>query len=96
MRKLDPRYRIIKPMLNEGQIQSFLDIFEYIPKSVVAADLGKKVDRFTELMNRIEKFTVEELLIIAGFCNISMSDMFRLVEMEYVKRKPKNIKPDVP
>lgn len=95
MRKLDPRYRIIKPMLNEGQIQSFLDIFEYIPKSVVAADLGKKVDRFTELMNRIEKFTVEELLIIAGFCNISMSEMFRLVETEYIKRKPKNTKPDL-
>ncbi|HXB05458.1 MAG TPA: hypothetical protein VNW04_00035 [Puia sp.] len=79
-------------MLNEGQIQSFLDIFQYIPKSVVAADLGKKVDRFTELMNKIEKFTVEELLIIAGFCNLSISEMFKLVENEYVKRQNKKLK----
>lgn len=92
MRTRDPRYRIIKPLLNEGQIHSFLDIFEYIPKSVVAADLGKKVDRFTELMNRIEKFTVEELLIIAGFCNLSVSEMFQLVETEYLKRQNKKLK----
>ncbi|GAH51801.1 unnamed protein product, partial [marine sediment metagenome] len=64
----------------------------YIPKSVVAADLGKKVDRFTELMNRIEKFTVEELLIIAGFCNLSVSEMFQLVETEYLKRQNKKLK----
>jgi hypothetical protein len=92
MRTRDSRYRIIKPLLNEGQIQSFLDIFTYIPKSVVAADLGKKVDRFTELMNKIEKFTVEELFLIAGFCNLSITEMFRLVENEYVKRQNKKLK----
>ena len=94
MRQRDARYAIIKPMLNTGEIQSFVDIFKFIPKSVVAADLGKKVDRFTELMNRIEEFTVGELLIIGNWCNLSISEMFKLVEAEYLKRI-NNFKTDV-
>jgi hypothetical protein len=83
----DPRYRIIKPLLSAGQIHSFLDIFQYIPKSVVAADLGKKVDRFNDLMSRVDKFTVGELLAIGGFCKLSIPEMFKLVENEYLKQR---------
>ncbi|MBN9381222.1 MAG: hypothetical protein J0H74_10665 [Chitinophagaceae bacterium] len=89
MRPRDPRYEIIKPMLNEGKIQSFPDIFKFIKKSVVAADLGKRGPRFTELINRVEDFTVKELLIIARLCGLTEAEMFKLVEMELVKRKSK-------
>jgi len=90
MRPRDPRYEIIKPMLNEGKIQSFPDIFKFIKKSVVAADLGKRGPRFTELINRVEDFTVKELLIIARLCSLTEAEMFKLVEMELVKRKSKS------
>jgi len=43
-------------MLNEGKIQSFPDIFKFIKKSVVAADLGKRGPRFTEY-TRIKLFS---------------------------------------
>jgi len=90
MRPRDPRYEIIKPMLNEGKIQSFPDIFKFIKKSVVAADLGKRGPRFTELINKVEDFTVKELLIIARLCGLTEGEMFKLVEMELVKRKSKS------
>ena len=90
MRPRDPRYEIIKPMLNEGKIQSFPDIFKFIKKSVVAADLGKRGPRFTELINRVEDFTVKELLIIARLCSLTEAEMFKLMEMELVKRKSKS------
>ena|SRR5258708_21628512 len=92
MGQRDPRYDLIKPMIGDGKINSFNDIFKFIPKTVVAKDLGKKVDRFTELMNRIEKFTLRDLFIIAKFCEMSESQMLKLAENEYLKSKSKIIK----
>ena len=86
MEQRDSRYDLIKLRLLEGKIQSFLDIFLFIPKSVVAADLGKNIGRFTELMNRIEKFTLEEFLLIGGYCKLTVSETIKLVEVEYLKK----------
>jgi hypothetical protein len=89
MRPRDPRYEVIKPMLNDGKINSFPDIFKFIKKSVVAADLGKRGPRFTELINKVEDFTVKELLIIARLCGLTSAEMFKLVEAELAKRNNK-------
>ncbi len=83
----DPRYDLIRPMITEGKIISFTDIFKYIPKTIVARDLGKKVDRFTDLMNRVEKFTLEELFQIARNCEIPRMQILKLAEEEYAKGK---------
>jgi hypothetical protein len=91
MQLRDPRYEIIKPMLNEGKIQSFADIFKFIKKSVVAADLGKRGPRFTQLIQRVEEFTVKELLMIARLCNLSTAEIFKLVEAELSNRKKDNL-----
>jgi hypothetical protein len=76
-------------MLKDGKIHTFLDIFNYIPKSVVAADLGKKTVHFTKLMNRVDQFTLEELFLIANFCNLSTDEILSLVNKEYLKNKDK-------
>ena len=82
----DVRYETIKPMLNEGKIQTFSDIFKFIKKSIVAADLGKNSNRFNELIERVEDFQVKELLRIALFCNLTSTEMFRLVDNELIKK----------
>jgi hypothetical protein len=93
MTQRDHRYKIIKPMLEKGEIQSFTDIFLFIPKSVVAADLGKRLSRFSFLMNRVEKFTLEEVFLIGKFCDLNVAEILKLVEIEYSKTK-KTIKTD--
>lgn len=82
----DSRYDLIKPMLSEGKIVSFTDIFKYIPKTIVANDLGKKVDRFTIMMSQVGKFTLEEIFRMAALCRLSEEQMFRLLLQEYVKK----------
>lgn len=83
----DVRYQTIKPMLNEGSIKTFSDIFKFIKKSVVAADLGKRTTRFSELIERVEEFEVKELLMIARLCNLTIAEMFKLVEAELSNRQ---------
>jgi len=77
-------------MLSEGKIFSFNDIFKFIPKTVVARDLGKKVDRFTALMNRVEAFTLAELFIIANYCGLNEAQILKLAENEYIIHKNRN------
>jgi hypothetical protein len=76
-------------MYGAGHIVSFNDIFKYIPKTVVALDLGKKVDRFNKLMNKVEGFTIEEIYMIGSFCGFSERQIYELVEAEYLKSKSK-------
>ena len=96
MSNRDHRYELIKPMINAGNIESFNDIFKFIPKTVIANDLGKKVDRFTALMNRVEKFTVEELFTIARFCSIAEPKILELMYNEHLKNKKKIVKSKTP
>lgn len=85
--KRDHRYDLIRPMVEAGKIMFFNDIFKYIPKTVVAKDLGKKVDRFNTLMSRVEEFMLEDLFIMAGFFDIDEDVMVTLVMNDYKRKK---------
>ncbi|GGA90393.1 hypothetical protein [Puia dinghuensis] len=82
----DPRYDLIKPMLSEGQIKSFADVFKYIKKTVVANDMGKKVDRFTIMMEQPKKFSVADVYEMAELFNIDVRQMFELIYKEELKK----------
>ena len=87
MIKRDHRYDLIKTMFNDGKIKALNDIFKYIPKTVLAKDLGKKVDRFTALINKVERFTLEELFRIAKLCDLENSQILELVMKDYAAQK---------
>lgn len=79
----DERYQSIKPLFLKNIIQTFQDIFTIVPKSVVASDLGKENDRFMELTNKVGAFTVQEIVLIGNFSNLTLSEMFTLLGKEY-------------
>lgn len=74
-------------MLDQGRIKSFTDIFTYLPKSVLAADTGKNLKRFNELLLHVEGFTVKDLIIIGNLCGLSRIEMFRLIDEEFISRE---------
>ena len=83
----DRRYDVISTLFKDGKIRTFKDIFEFVPKTVVATNMGKKVDRFTRLMNRVEKFTLEDLFQIGKLCDLEEPQMIQLVMKEYFTQK---------
>ena len=87
MTSRDPRYSLVKPMVDAGKIEVFTDIFKFIPKTKVATDLGKKVDRFNELMNNVEDFNLKDLFLIAKFCEMTERDILELVLKQYLDLK---------
>ncbi|MES1160673.1 MAG: hypothetical protein ABUM51_07950 [Bacteroidota bacterium] len=91
----DHRYDLIRSLYDRGKIVAFNDIFKYVPKTIVANDLGKKVDRFNKLISKVGGFTLDELALIGKFCDLEDAIIFELAINEYTqqkKNKPQNPK----
>lgn len=80
--ELDPRYDSIKPMYDKGKIKSFLDIFKHVPKSTVAADMGKNRARFSSQLKHLKNFSLPDLWLIGQFCRLTEVEILRLFAKE--------------
>jgi hypothetical protein len=89
-KKQDLRYEIIGPVFKENLIRSFEDILNYIPKSVVADDIGKKGDRLDHLLKNIGDFPVKDLFVIANLSELTLAEIFGLVKVLYEKQDNQN------
>ena len=88
----DPRYKSIRSMVNDGAIRSLNEIFNHIPKSIVAADCGKKVTRLTYLMEHVGEFKMRELFKIGALCDLTASQTLDLVREQYLKNNSDKLK----
>jgi hypothetical protein len=66
--ELDKRYGVIKALFREGDQYRFKDVFDIIPKTIVARDLGMNYHTFTRKVEDPERFTLKVI--------IKMADMF--------------------
>jgi len=75
----DPRFETIKPSMKEGKIKKFSDIFHHVKITVVARSLGKRTDRFKELVETLNDFYIRELVMIAHLFGITVDETLHLV-----------------
>ncbi len=85
----DSRYKSVKALIENGTITHFNQMFEFIPKSIVAADMGKQNIRFTRLMGHVEKFTLEDIYTLAKFLEVQDNTVYELAYKEYLHQKGK-------
>ncbi len=87
----DIRYTTVKKLLVTGQIEAFRNIFDIVPKSIVARDLGMNNTRFTRLITNVNHFTMDEMINIASFIEVDGKIIIDLIWDQYlVDRKAKN------
>ena len=88
------KYQQIRHLFDEHKIKFFEDIFSYVSKPLVAADLGKNRSGFGKrISTQIKKFPLKELVAIGKYCNLSLHETFTLIEAEYQRQngKPKTM-----
>jgi plasmid maintenance system antidote protein VapI len=88
----DIRYESVKVLIETGRIQEFQQIFNYLPKSILAHDLGTNNNRMTRLINHVEQFTLEELSRISNLLGVNYKTILAIVHNQYFgeqKRKKK-------
>lgn len=96
MEQQDHRYPTIKPMLDQGRIKKLTDIFIYIPRTVLAQDIGKNLKRLNELLDRPENFMIKDLLLIGNLCTLSRREMLLLLDAEFEFREQSKVEQKKP
>lgn len=80
----DHRYKTVKVMIETGHITEFRQIFDHIPKSVVARDLGTNNNRMTRMITHVEQFNLHELYKISALIDIDFMKVLVLGATQFL------------
>ena len=66
----DKRYSTIKVLVETKNIKQLSDIFDTLPKTVLAKDMGMNYGRFLRKTKELELFSLKEIYSIADLINV--------------------------
>lgn len=75
----DKRHKTVKILIEGGHVQEFKEIFEHIPKTTVAEELGIHFNRFNNLIDKPAEMKVSDLFLLSGYFEIEGQKMFELI-----------------
>jgi len=80
--------------MSTGHIRNFQDLFKFIPKSVIARDLGMNNTRFSKLIQNVDDFILRDLFRLAELFEIDDLALLNLVHQQYLadKKSKKKVK----
>ncbi len=79
MQTKDRRYATCRSLIKCGEITVFREIFDTIPKSIVALDLGKHNIAFTRLINNTQLLRLVDISKMASLLEIDDRVMLELI-----------------
>ncbi len=85
---LDKRYNTVRILIEGGHITGFAEIFEHIPLSVVAIDLGSNYVRFKRIVGNPSRIKLTDIFILARLFGITEMAMVALI-ISTIKKKRK-------
>ena len=86
----DKRYKTVKILIETGNITTFGEIFDHIPKTMVADDLGIHFNRMARMIKSVNEIKVNDIFLFSGQFEIDAKVMFGLI---YNQRGAKKVSP---
>jgi plasmid maintenance system antidote protein VapI len=74
----DPRYNSVSKLIANSSLESFSEVLAFVPKTVLARDLGIHHITFNKLINHPEKFTLQLIYHIASLMGVDKKVMLEL------------------
>ena len=74
-------------MISTGGITEFKEIFTYVPKSVMAQDLGTNNNRMTRLIQHVGQFSINDVYKISSLLEIDFTEVITLIKNQYLNDK---------
>lgn len=87
----DKRYKAVQKLIESGEIVHFDDVFQYIPRSIVAEDMGFNYRTLVGKISSPLRFTAGEIIQLANLIEIDPDILFKSISKE-MDKKPSNIK----
>lgn len=75
----DRRYNTVKNLISGGFIKSLNEIYDTIPKSVIAEDLGFNSTRINNLIAHVDRFIAKDLFKLAELIGVDELEIMKLV-----------------
>jgi hypothetical protein len=85
----DKRYGAVQSLIEAKIIQRFRDIFEYIPKTIVARDLKLNYRSFVSKINSPDRFTVKDITRMADLIEVAYVQLFEIIIADLPAKKKK-------
>jgi len=71
-------------MIETGHVTEFRQLFDHVPKSVVAHDLGTNNNRMTRMISHVEQFTIDELYKISMLVDTEFKTFMGIVITQFM------------
>lgn len=75
----DTRYLAAKSYIESGNIKSFTEIFDIIPKSIIVRDSGINFVRLRNKITHPDKFTVKDIVTLSKLIGIDSRRLYDLI-----------------
>ena len=79
----DKRYKTVKILIEGGHITEYKEIFDNIPKTTVAEQLGIHFNRFDRIINKVGQMKIDDLFLVASYFEIEAKVLFELINNQY-------------
>ncbi len=76
----DVRYKAVRDLIKTNSITEFGQIFDTLPKTVIAKVLRKNTNRIDDLMDHPEELRYKEIKMISSFLDVPCSMVIRLFD----------------
>lgn len=78
-------YKVVKVLIETGHITEFRQIFDHVYKTTVANDLGIYYNRFKDLLEHVDRFSIQELYQLGRVIGIDGRKMVQLALDQFEK-----------
>jgi hypothetical protein len=83
----DKRHKTVKILIETGNITTFADIFEHIPKTTVANELGIHFNRMAGMIKNVNDIKVNDVFLLSGYFEIDAKVLFELIYNQHTPKK---------
>lgn len=78
----DNRYLSVKVLVENGHINTFKQVVDFIPKSTIYRDMGINYARFVRCMASPRLFTIREIEILSSLLHVPTNKLLELIYNE--------------
>lgn len=88
----DKRHKTVKILIETKNITSFSDIFEHIPKTTLASELGIHFNRMSRMIQNVNEIKVNDIFLFSGYFEIDARLLFELIYNQHGGKKSRKTK----
>lgn len=83
----DKRFNTVGKLIRANEINTFSEVIDVIPKTVLAIELGINPERFNRLIANIDLFVIKDLVKLAELLEVETIAVLQLISNELPKKK---------